>query len=253
MRTDQSSNCAYCGYDANSDTATHCEICGQALLPANLKGLNRQVPSKPKFGLRWTASLAALLLLAGGLYGLWKTYASSLFPSEATSQLKLAPGLQLYDSIQGVRDVPDGLFDYGGAQTFAAITAQGINDVIAKAHPHFQLRYTDPVNSKPGSGTGIAMLTNKQLSFSQSGRPLKEAELGKALSRGFKLEEVPVALDGIAFYTHAGLSLKGLSIQQIQAIFTNKIANWQEVGGPDLPIVPISIDPATTSVFQILF
>jgi ABC-type phosphate transport system substrate-binding protein len=251
MKSDQASNCAYCGYDANSEMATHCEICGQPL-SASTKGVNRQ-SSKPNVATRWIASLAALLLLSGGLYVLWKNYAGSLFPSESVSQLKLAPGLQLYDSMQDVRNVPDGLFNYGGGIMFAALTAQGMNDAIIKAHPRFQLRFTDPVNSKPGSGTGIAMLIDKQLSFSQSGRSLKEAERGKASSRGFRLEEVPVAIDGIVFYTPPGLSLKGLTIEQIQAIFTDKIANWKEVGGPDLPIIPISIDPKTTSAFQILF
>lgn len=252
MKLDQSLTCAHCGYDANSDMATHCEICGKFLL-FSTKELNRQIPSKPRSTIRWIASLAALMMLGGGLYVLWKTYAGSLFPTESASQAKLAPGLKLYDSMQDVHNVPDGLFNYGGGIMFAALTTHGMNDAIAKAHPNFQLRFTDPVNNKPGSGTGIAMLIEKQLSFSQSGRPLKDTELGKASSRGFKLEEVPIALDGIAFYSHPDLSLKGLSIEQVQGIFTDKITNWQEVGGPDLPIVPISIDTKTTSAFQILF
>jgi phosphate transport system substrate-binding protein len=251
MKLNQSPVCNYCGYDANSSMASYCEICNQPL--SSLTGSNREVSSKPRFANRWVALLVALLLLSGGLCILWKTYAESLFSSESASQPKLALGLHLYDSMQDVENVPDGLFNYGGAYLFAALTAQGMNDAIAKAHPRFQLRFTDPVNSKPGSGTGIAMLIDKQLSFSQSGRPLKDAELEKASSRGFRLEEVPVALDGIAFYTHPGLSLKGLSIEQVQAIFTDKIANWREVGGPNLPIVPISIDTKTTSSFQILF
>jgi ABC-type phosphate transport system substrate-binding protein len=257
MKSDQSSNCAYCGYDANSEMATHCEICGQSLSSkterSSNKGANWQISSKPQLGIRWVASLAALLLLGGGLYFLWKTYAESLFPSESASQLKLTSGLRLYDSMQEVENVPDGLFNYGGSHTFAALTAQGMNTAISTAHPRFQLRFTDPINGSPGSGTGIAMLTNKQLSFSQSGRPLKDTELAKASNRGVKLEEVPIALDGIAFYTHPGLSLKGLSIKQIQDIFTNKIVNWQEVGGPNLPVIPISIETKATSAFQILF
>jgi ABC-type phosphate transport system substrate-binding protein len=252
MKSTPPFTCNYCGYDANSSTATHCEICDQPLF-SDAKESAKKAPARPRPAIRWVVSLAALLLLGGGLYMLWKTYAGSLLPSESISSPKLAPGLNLHDSMQEVQNVPDGLFNYGGGHMFSALTAQGMNDAIAKAYPQFQLRYTDPVNSKPGSGTGIAMLIEKQLSFSQSGRPLKDTELEKASSRGFRLEEVPVALDGIAFYTHPSLSLKGLSIEQIQGIFTDKITNWQEVGGPDLPIVPISIDTKTTSSFQILF
>jgi ABC-type phosphate transport system substrate-binding protein len=252
MRSNKFSICNYCGYNANSSMAKHCENCGQPL-SHSAKKLNRKVVPKPRFTMRWIGALAALLLIGGGLYVLWKTYSRSLFPSESASQLKLGPGLQLYDTMQDVQNVPDGLFNYGGGIMFAALTSQGMNDAIAKAHPRFQLRYTDPINGSPGTGTGIKMLIEKQISFSQSGRPLKDAELEKASSRGFRLEEIPVAMDGIAFYTHPKLSLKGLSIEQIQAIFTDKISNWREVGGPDLPIVPISIDTKTTSSFQMLF
>jgi phosphate transport system substrate-binding protein len=252
MRSNKSSICNYCGYNANSSVAKHCENCGQPL-SRSAKRSNRKVSPKLRFPIRWIGLLAALLLVGSGLYVLWKTYARSLFPSESASPLKLATGLQLSNSMQDVQNVPDGLFNYGGGIMFAALTAQGMNDAIAKAYPRFQLRFTDPINGSPGSGTGIKMLIEKQISFSQSGRPLNDAELGKASSRGFKLEEVPVAIDGIAFYTHPKLSLKGLSIEQIQAIFTDKISNWREVGGPDLPIVPISIDTKTTSSFQMLF
>ncbi len=248
MQSNQSSTCIYCGYDANSDTATHCEICSQPLLP-NAKGSNQKVFYKPSLAM----SLAALLLLGGGLHVLWKTYAGSLFPSESVSQLNLSPSLHLYDSMQDVQNVPNGLFNYGGGIIFATLTAQGMNTAITKSHPRFQLRFNDPINGSPGSGPGIMMLIDKQISFSQSSRPLKDAELAKASSRWFRLEAVPVALDGIAFYTHPKLSLKGLSIHQIQAIFTDKIKNWSEVGGPNLPIVPISIETKANSSFQILF
>jgi ABC-type phosphate transport system substrate-binding protein len=97
------------------------------------------------------------------------------------------------------------------------------------------------------------MLINSQLSFSQSGRPLKEAEYIQAKNRGFKLEQVPVALDGVAFFTHPGINITGLSLDQVQEIFRGKITNWEEVGGPNLTIVPVSLDPKLTSTIQVLF
>jgi phosphate transport system substrate-binding protein len=129
-----------------------------------------------------------------------------------------------------------------------------MNNAITKAHPEFQLRYTEPLNTSPGTDSGIAMLIDEQLSFSHGGRPLKDAELNKALSRGFKLEQVPIALDGLALYTHPELDLQGLSIAQLQNIFLGKITNWSEVGGPDLEIVPITFDPKKIgTLFNLLF
>lgn len=52
------------------------------------------------------------------------------------------------------------------------------------------------------------------------------------------MEQVPIAIDGIAFYVHPQVSIPGLSLSQIRDIFTGKITNWKEVEGQDLPIVP---------------
>lgn len=84
---------------------------------------------------------------------------------------------------------------------------------------------------------------NGELSFAESFRPLKNSEYSLAKLRGFTLKQIPVALGGIAFYSHPSVKLPGLSINQMQNIFSGKLTNWQQLGGPNLPIVPISQDP----------
>ena len=111
------------------------------------------------------------------------------------------------------------------------------------AHPDFKLRYTESPTGKSGSGEGIRMLLEGQLSFSQSSRAVKDEEFEKAEMRGFKLQQEPVAIDGIALYVNPQLiaqGLKGITLKQAQDIFTKKITNWKEVGGPDVAIVPLS-------------
>ncbi|MDJ0719212.1 MAG: substrate-binding domain-containing protein [Prochloraceae cyanobacterium] len=49
--------------------------------------------------------------------------------------------------------------------------------------------------------------------------------------------------DAIAIATHPSLSVSGLTIAQLQDIYTGKITNWLKVGGPDLPIVAYSRHP----------
>lgn len=143
------------------------------------------------------------------------------------------------ESFTAVSNVPAGLFNYGGSTTWAPIRGE-VDPVIQQAHPDFQLRYTDPVASPPGSGTGIEMLLNNQLSFSQSSRPLQPEERQQAQNQGYSLKEIPVALEGLAVAVHPDLAVDGLTVAQLRDIYLGNITNWQQVGGPNLPIVPIS-------------
>lgn len=148
--------------------------------------------------------------------------------------------------IADVLDVPEGIFNYGGSTTFAGIRSI-TKDVIKNAHPRFELRYTEPPgNLKPGSGRGIKMLIEGQLDFSQSSRELKVEEIKEAKQRGFTLEQKDVALDGIALFVNPDLFQQGvrkLTLQQVQKIFIGEIQNWNQLGGPNLPIVPFSRNP----------
>ncbi len=149
--------------------------------------------------------------------------------------------IQSYQTLAQIPNIPQGIFKYGGSTTFAPLRSTNVISQLNQVYPEFQLRYTEPpAGEKPGSTTGIKMLLNGQLSFSQSSRPLKDTEFAQAQQRGFKLDQIPVAIDGIAFYVNPRLSVPGLTLAQIRDIFTGKIKNWQEVGGPNLKMTPFS-------------
>lgn len=141
-----------------------------------------------------------------------------------------------------VKDVPSGLFNYGGSTTWAPIR-RDVDPLLQAAWPNFQLRYLDPPTGTPGSGSGIRMLLSNQLSFSQSSRPLKDEELAKATAQGIKLVAIPVAIDGLAIAVNPRLGIAGLTVQQVVDIYTGKLTNWQQVGGPNLTITPFSRRP----------
>lgn len=138
---------------------------------------------------------------------------------------------------------PAGIFSYGGSTTWATIRAQA-DPVLTQVQPGFQLRYVDPISGAPGSGAGIQMLLANQLAFAQSSRPLKAGEYQAARQRGFTLQEIPIAIDGIAIAVHPDLTIPGLTIEQLRNIYTGIVRNWQQVGGPDLPITAYSRDPS---------
>jgi phosphate transport system substrate-binding protein len=238
--------CPNCRYDANAPNAELCEVCGHSL---RAKKLNSAPLGTNSIIAIACLGLALLLSVVGGTYLLWRNLAKT---STTENSISASSDAQ-FSKMQQVQGVPEGLFNYGGAPTFATLTAHGMNRAISQAYPNFQLRYTEPLNQKPGSGTGIEMLIDKQLSFSQSARPLKDAEYVEAKDHGFKLDQVPIALDGIAFYTHPDIGLAGLSLDQVQAIFRGKVTNWKQLGGPNLSIIPISVEPKMGSTLQSLF
>ncbi len=148
-------------------------------------------------------------------------------------------GITSAQTFADVTNVPSGLFNYGGSTTWAPIR-RDIDGRIIQAHPGFQLRYTNPSTGAPGSGTGIQMLLNNQLSFAQSSRSLLVEEIQAAQQRGFTLKEIPVALEGIAIAVHPDLSVAGLTMDQLKGIYTGQITNWSQVGGSNIPITPYS-------------
>ncbi|KYC39459.1 phosphate ABC transporter substrate-binding protein [Scytonema hofmannii PCC 7110] len=188
-----------------------------------------------------TTVLALTLVITLGLLGIvyWWLSTSGIiagsFGGKGTWQVKQSN----YQTFSQVPKVPLGLFSYGGSTTWAPIR-KDVDPAVQTVFPEFQLRYTDPTIGAPGSGSGIKMLIDNQLAFSQSSRPIKNEEYQKASKRGFTLREVPVALDGIAIAVHPDLNVPGLTVAQIKDIYTGKITNWKSLGGPDLSITPYS-------------
>jgi ABC-type phosphate transport system substrate-binding protein len=146
---------------------------------------------------------------------------------------------------------PMGTWLYGGSTTWAPIRGL-VDKKIKRELPKFNLSYAQHPTLAPGSATGIKMLLDGQLSFSQSSRPILNREYDIAAARGVKLKQVPVAIDGIAIAVHPNLNIDGLTLGQLQGIYTGQIANWKEVGGPNLKITPYfrPIDSGTTEFFK---
>lgn len=146
---------------------------------------------------------------------------------------------QISETLAAVKNVPEGLFNYGGSTTWAPIRKE-VDFIIQQVWPKFRLVYTDPTAGTPGTGSGIRMLIENQLAFSQASRSLKDEEIQRAQQRGLTLKEVPVAIDGIAIAVHPDLPVSGLTITQLKDIYTGKIRNWRQVSGPNLAIIPYS-------------
>lgn len=201
-----------------------------------------------------TPALIAALLITAGLLGggyWWLTrdggFSLTNLPGLGNGSSPTGPGQNVPPTNQpevtgdqfGDVPVPSGLFNYGGSTTWAPVRGQ-IDPVIQQTVPSFQLRYTDPIGAPPGSGSGIEMLLNNQLSFAQSSRSLNADERQAAQQQGYSLQEIPVALEGLAIAVNPNLPIEGLTLTQLRDIYLGNLTNWSQVGGPNLAIVPIS-------------
>jgi phosphate transport system substrate-binding protein len=88
-----------------------------------------------------------------------------------------------------------------------------------------------------GSGVGIAALINGTTEVATASRAMKQDEKLKLRDRYQTMGvEIPVAKDGLSVYVNESSAIKELSFEQLRDIYTGKIANWKQVGGPDARI-----------------
>ena len=182
------------------------------------------------------------LMVIGGLLW-WLLKPSSFSSNNSDASISSVKSTSTGGStFQSLADVPTNSFKYGGSTAWAPIR-QVVDSQILSARPELQLNYLNPVNGSPGSSSGIRMLLDGQLDFAQSSRPLTDEEQAIAKDRGFTLEQRQIGVDGVAVVVNPSLSVQGLTVDQLQQIYSGKITNWNQVGGPNLPITPFAQNP----------
>lgn len=175
----------------------------------------------------------------------------------------ISGGKSLYANFSDIdaKEVPEGEFTFGGSTTWATTRQEvAIDSAINGAFPAFQLKYVDPTKkdkdgnfivksvrdgkckSKTGSNTGICMLINGDLSFSQSSTSLDKLEYAKEYpNESAKLREISVAWDALTVVLHPDLNISGLTIDQLRGIYKGEITNWSQISsGLNLRVVPLS-------------
>jgi len=134
----------------------------------------------------------------------------------------------------GRREAQENSLQIKGSDTMVNL-GQAWAETFMKQDPDISIAVTGG-----GSGTGITSLINNTCDIAEVSREMKEEELRMARSRGIDPNEIKVALDGLAVVVNPKNPVSQLTIEELAAIFTGKIKNWQEVGGNDEKIVILS-------------
>jgi len=128
----------------------------------------------------------------------------------------------------------------------------GDYEIVARgAESRRSLRVT--VSGK-GTEAGLEPLLRGDTDFWMAARPVQQSDIDAM--RRLKIPNVPdlaqfqtpgienvVGLDAVTIITSARNPVKQLSIAQVKAMFTGQIANWSQVGGPNLPVTLYAMDP----------
>ncbi len=97
-----------------------------------------------------------------------------------------------------------------------------------------------------GSRTGINALMNSKVEICAASRPLEPIEIEEL---GEKFHTVGMSFligrDALSIYINPKNKIKNLTLDQIAKIYSCEIKNWNEVGGDDESIIPVSRSSAS--------
>lgn len=141
-------------------------------------------------------------------------------------------------------------FLFGCAKKESQLTLQGSTTLLPLAQKiaEFYIKENPQVNISirgGGSGNGIASLLEKTVDIAISSREIKPEELAIAKEKGVNPIAHIIAYDGIGVIIHPQNPVNNLTLEELKDIYTGKIRNWAEVGGPGSEIVVVSRDSAS--------
>lgn len=113
----------------------------------------------------------------------------------------------------------------------ASDQVQGWANEYMKSHPSINV-----VVIGSSAGKGFRAIIDQVTDLALASRDIRPEEEKEALSRGLKLEKRVVGHSGVAVVTNENNPLNELTLDQLCKIFSGEYINWNQVGGPDVPI-----------------
>ncbi|MGE4264942.1 MAG: PstS family phosphate ABC transporter substrate-binding protein [Desulfovibrio sp.] len=99
--------------------------------------------------------------------------------------------------------------------------------------------------SASGSGDGAKALIDGSTPLAMMSREMKESEIKLAKEKGVTPKQIVIAYDCITPVVHSSNPVKNLTMAQLKDIYTGKLTNWKDVGGPAGSISVVSRDSSS--------
>jgi phosphate transport system substrate-binding protein len=125
-----------------------------------------------------------------------------------------------------------------GSNTFGEELAPKLVAEYKKDHP--QITFD---NEFKGTPYGFGALMVDKCDIAAASRDVSTNELSLAKDRDIEFNNYVIGSYSVAVIVNAGNALTGLKPEQVRDIFTGKIQNWKDVGGPDAPVHLYIRDP----------
>ena len=120
-----------------------------------------------------------------------------------------------------------------------------VNPVAADAAEALRSKdLTITVDTQGGSGGGITQLAAGQIDVAMSSKPVADTDRSAAARIDFV--ETLIGQDAVGIVVRKEVldgGLTSVSKAQLQALFEGEVANWQELGGPDLEVFVYDKEP----------
>jgi phosphate transport system substrate-binding protein len=126
----------------------------------------------------------------------------------------------------------------GATGSVQVVGSESMRPVVAACAEAFMAKNpkADIVVKGGGSGDGVAAILHGIADVGMTSRDLTQRERDYAASKGIELSEFQLARDGVTVIVNGASRIAALDLDQLQAIFTGRIRNWQELGGDDAEI-----------------
>jgi phosphate transport system substrate-binding protein len=113
-----------------------------------------------------------------------------------------------------------------GSDTLGAKLVPQLAEAYKAAHPGVSFDI-----AAEGSTTGIAAVIDGTADIGMASRKAFPTEDTAALAKGKVLKPTTVAFDGIAIIVNSANPVSGLTLKQIESIFSGEVTDWSAVGG----------------------
>ncbi len=202
-----------------------------------------------KEGIALVLTLLITAGLAGGGYWYFTSSTSqdSKETKEATTTIATDSPVASPADIKPDSSIPNpAVISIDGSVTMAGIIRE-LRNAYKQVNPNVPVTYGIPDNRPGGTNKGLKHLLEGKVQLAASSRTLRpeEAQAG--------IQLIPIAKDALAVAVGVDNPFQGsLTEAQLRDIFTGRITNWSQVGGPNAPIKVINRakDSGTRDVFK---